>query len=96
MGKLGAGELNFSSDIDLIFVFPEPGQTDGDRSISNDEFFTKLCREFIKLFSMGNATHFYRVDTRLWPFGDSGPLVMDANAFEYYYQSRAGSGNAMP
>jgi glutamate-ammonia-ligase adenylyltransferase len=88
MGKLGAGELNFSSDIDLIFVFPDPGQTDGDRSISNDEFFTKLCREFIKLFSMGNATHFYRVDTRLRPFGDSGPLVMDANAFEYYYQSQ--------
>nr|WP_320190479.1 bifunctional [glutamate--ammonia ligase]-adenylyl-L-tyrosine phosphorylase/[glutamate--ammonia-ligase] adenylyltransferase [uncultured Desulfobacter sp.] len=88
MGKLGAGELNFSSDIDLIFVFPNPGQTDGDRSISNDEFFTKLCREFIKLFSMDNGTHFYRVDTRLRPFGDSGPLVMDANAFEYYYQSQ--------
>ncbi|MCG8617519.1 MAG: bifunctional [glutamate--ammonia ligase]-adenylyl-L-tyrosine phosphorylase/[glutamate--ammonia-ligase] adenylyltransferase [Desulfobacterales bacterium] len=88
MGKLGAGELNFSSDIDLIFVFPNPGQTDGDRSISNDEFFTKLCREFIRLFSMDNGTHFYRVDTRLRPFGDSGPLVMDANAFEYYYQSQ--------
>jgi len=88
MGKLGAGELNFSSDIDLIFVFPETGQTDGDRSISNDEFFTKLCREFIKLFSMENGTHFYRVDTRLRPFGDSGPLVMDASAFEHYYQSQ--------
>nr|WP_320016258.1 bifunctional [glutamate--ammonia ligase]-adenylyl-L-tyrosine phosphorylase/[glutamate--ammonia-ligase] adenylyltransferase [uncultured Desulfobacter sp.] len=88
MGKLGAGELNFSSDIDLIFVYPHSGQTDGDRSISNDEFFTKLCREFIKLFSMGNGTHFYRVDTRLRPFGDSGPLVMDAEAFEHYYQSQ--------
>ncbi|NDY74366.1 bifunctional [glutamate--ammonia ligase]-adenylyl-L-tyrosine phosphorylase/[glutamate--ammonia-ligase] adenylyltransferase [Desulfobacter hydrogenophilus] len=88
MGKLGAGELNFSSDIDLIFVYPDSGQTDGDRSISNDEFFTKLCREFIKLFSMGNGTHFYRVDTRLRPFGDSGPLVMDASAFEHYYQSQ--------
>ncbi len=88
MGKLGAGELNFSSDIDLIFVFPKTGQTDGDRSISNDEFFTKLCREFIKLFSMDNGTHFYRVDTRLRPFGESGPLVMDADAFEHYYQSQ--------
>jgi glutamate-ammonia-ligase adenylyltransferase len=88
MGKLGAGELNFSSDIDLIFVYPDSGQTDGDRSISNDEFFTKLCREFIKLFSMGNGTHFYRVDTRLRPFGDSGPLVMNAEAFEHYYQSQ--------
>ena len=88
MGKLGAGELNFSSDIDLIFVFPDAGQTDGDRSISNDEFFTKLCREFIKLFSMEHSSHFYRVDTRLRPFGDSGPLVMDAEAFEHYYQSQ--------
>ena len=88
MGKLGAGELNFSSDIDLIFVYPDSGQTDGDRSISNDEFFTKLCREFIKLFSISNGTHFYRVDTRLRPFGDSGPLVMDASAFEHYYQSQ--------
>ena len=88
MGKLGAGELNFSSDIDLIFVYPDSGQTDGERSISNDEFFIKLCREFIKLFSMGNGTHFYRVDTRLRPFGDSGPLVMDASAFEHYYQSQ--------
>jgi len=88
MGKLGAGELNFSSDIDLIFVYPNSGQTDGDRSISNDEFFTKLCREFIKLFSMDNGIHFYRVDTRLRPFGDSGPLVMDAEAFEHYYQSQ--------
>jgi len=88
MGKLGAGELNFSSDIDLIFVYPDSGQTDGERSISNDEFFIKLCREFIKLFSMGNSTHFYRVDTRLRPFGDSGPLVMDSSAFEHYYQSQ--------
>ncbi|WP_321494695.1 bifunctional [glutamate--ammonia ligase]-adenylyl-L-tyrosine phosphorylase/[glutamate--ammonia-ligase] adenylyltransferase [uncultured Desulfobacter sp.] len=88
MGKLGAGELNFSSDIDLIFVYPESGQTDGERSISNDEFFTKLCREFIKLFSTEHGTHFYRVDTRLRPFGDSGPLVMDADAFEHYYQSQ--------
>ncbi|WP_289019865.1 bifunctional [glutamate--ammonia ligase]-adenylyl-L-tyrosine phosphorylase/[glutamate--ammonia-ligase] adenylyltransferase [Desulfobacter postgatei] len=88
MGKLGAGELNFSSDIDLIFVYPNSGQTDGERSISNDEFFTKLCREFIKLFSMDNGTHFYRVDTRLRPFGENGPLVMDAEAFEHYYQSQ--------
>ena len=88
MGKLGAGELNFSSDIDLIFVYPDSGQTDGERSISNDEFFIKLCREFIKLFSMGNSTHFYRVDARLRPFGDNGPLVMDSSAFEHYYQSQ--------
>lgn len=88
MGKLGAGELNFSSDIDLIFVFPEEGYTTGEKPISNDEFFTKLCREFIKLFTMGNGVHFFRVDTRLRPFGDSGPLVMSAEAFEHYYQAQ--------
>ncbi|MDD9302316.1 MAG: bifunctional [glutamate--ammonia ligase]-adenylyl-L-tyrosine phosphorylase/[glutamate--ammonia-ligase] adenylyltransferase [Desulfobacter sp.] len=88
MGKLGAGELNFSSDIDLIFAYPEQGYTTGESSISNDEFFTKLCREFLKLFAMGSGTHFYRVDTRLRPFGENGPLVMNSAAFEQYYQSQ--------
>ncbi len=89
MGKLGAKELNFSSDIDLIFVYPEEGYTTGDTPTSNDEFFTKLCREFIKLFSPGNGGHFYRVDTRLRPFGDSGSLVMSAAAFEHYFYLKA-------
>jgi len=88
MGKLGARELNFSSDIDLIFVYPEEGYTNGENPISNDEFFTKLCRRFLKLFTMGNGINFYRVDTRLRPFGDSGPLVMSAAAFEDYYQAQ--------
>ena len=88
MGKLGAGELNFSSDIDLIFVFPEEGYTNGDNPVSNDEFFTKLCREFIRLFAAGSGIHFYRVDTRLRPFGDSGPLVMSAASFEHYYEAQ--------
>jgi len=88
MGKLGAGELNFSSDIDLIFVFSEEGYTNAKSPISNDEFFTRLCREFLKLFSPAGGNHFYRVDTRLRPFGDSGPLVMSAAGFEHYYQSQ--------
>lgn len=87
MGKLGAGELNFSSDIDLIFVYPEDGNTIlNDRvCTSNEDFFTRLCKRFIALFKSGNGFHFYRVDTRLRPFGDSGPLVMSADAFENYY-----------
>lgn len=88
MGKLGAWELNFSSDIDLIFVYPEDGYTTGESPISNNEFFTKLCRAFLKLFTPETGTHFYRVDTRLRPFGDSGPLVMSAAAFEDYYQAQ--------
>ncbi len=89
MGKLGAKELNFSSDIDLIFVYPETGFTNGDNSISNEEFFTKVCRQFLKFFSPGShELNFYRVDTRLRPYGDGGPLVMSASAFEEYYQAQ--------
>lgn len=73
MGKLGAGELNFSSDIDLIFVYPKEGYTSGDSPITNDEFFTRLCRAFIKLFKADAGAHFYRVDTRLRPLGTAAP-----------------------
>lgn len=89
MGKLGARELNFSSDIDLIFVYPEEGLTSGEKAISNGEFFTKVCRNFTKFFSAGShANNFYRVDTRLRPFGDGGPIVMSSQAFEEYYQAQ--------
>ncbi|MCK5837417.1 MAG: bifunctional [glutamate--ammonia ligase]-adenylyl-L-tyrosine phosphorylase/[glutamate--ammonia-ligase] adenylyltransferase, partial [Desulfobacula sp.] len=89
MGKLGAEELNFSSDIDLIFVYPGDGYTNGNHTISNEEFFTKVCRKFLKFFSAGShGIHFYRIDTRLRPYGDGGPLVMCGSAFEDYYQAQ--------
>ncbi len=89
MGKLGARELNFSSDIDLIFVYPKEGYTNGKNLISNEEFFTKVCRNFLKLFSAtSHEINFYRVDTRLRPYGDGGPLVMSSSAFEEYYQAQ--------
>ncbi|NOX32586.1 MAG: bifunctional [glutamate--ammonia ligase]-adenylyl-L-tyrosine phosphorylase/[glutamate--ammonia-ligase] adenylyltransferase [Deltaproteobacteria bacterium] len=89
MGKLGAGELNFSSDIDLIFAYPEKGYTNGEKIISNEEFFTKVCRRFLKFFSPGShEINFYRIDTRLRPFGDGGPLVMSCSAIEEYYQAQ--------
>lgn len=89
MGKLGAGELNFSSDIDLIFVYPKEGYTNGETIISNEEFFTKVCRRFLKFFSAGShEINFYRIDTRLRPFGDGGPLVMSHMAFVEYYQAQ--------
>jgi glutamate-ammonia-ligase adenylyltransferase len=87
MGKLGGAELNFSSDIDLIFLFPEAGETDGRRAISNDEFFTRLARQLIRLLDAVTPEGFvYRVDTRLRPFGDSGALVASFAAFENYLQ----------
>jgi glutamate-ammonia-ligase adenylyltransferase len=85
MGKLGGGELNVSSDIDLIFVYPEDGATDGARSLSNHEFFTRLGRRLIGLINEHTADGFvFRVDMRLRPYGDSGPLVMSFAALEEY------------
>jgi [glutamine synthetase] adenylyltransferase / [glutamine synthetase]-adenylyl-L-tyrosine phosphorylase len=90
MGKLGAAELNFSSDIDLVFAFAEKGQTrGGKRSIANIEFFTRLCRSLIKTIGQNTAEGFvFRVDTRLRPDGDNGPLVLSFDAMEDYYQSQ--------
>ena len=90
MGKLGGEELNFSSDIDLIFTYPENGETQGARrSIANAQFFTRLGQRLIKLLDQQTVDGFcYRVDMRLRPFGDSGPLVMSFAALEDYYQEQ--------
>lgn len=85
MGKLGGGELNVSSDIDLIFVYPEDGETDGTRSLSNHEFFNRLGRKVIALINDHTADGYvFRVDMRLRPYGDSGPLTMSFAALEEY------------
>ena len=85
MGKLGGGELNFSSDVDLVMLFPEAGETDGARSIANEEFFTRLGQGIIRLLETPTHDGFVlRVDMRLRPFGDSGPLVSSFAAFEDY------------
>ncbi len=76
MGKLGGRELNFSSDVDLVLLFPEHGETDGPRPIANEEFFTRLGQGLIRLLETATHDGFtLRVDMRLRPFGDSGPLV---------------------
>src|SRR6516164_3160561 len=85
MGKLGGGELNFSSDVDLVLLFPEHGETDGPLRISNEEFFTRLGQALVRLLQTATAEGFVlRVDLRLRPFGDSGPLVSSFAAFEDY------------
>jgi glutamate-ammonia-ligase adenylyltransferase len=87
MGKLGGGELNFSSDIDLIFCFPSSGETDGARSEPNEQYFTRLVRRVVHLLDTPTEDGFaYRTDVRLRPFGDSGPLVLSFAAMEQYYQ----------
>ena len=90
MGKLGGGELNFSSDIDLIFTYPGNGETQGGRrSCEHQQFFTKLGQKLIAALHQVTADGFvYRVDMRLRPFGDSGPLVLSFAAMEDYYQEQ--------
>lgn len=87
MGKLGGSELNFSSDIDLIFAFDSTGESDGPRPLSNEQYFSRLGQKLIRVLDEVTADGFvYRVDMRLRPFGDSGPLVMTLNGVESYYE----------
>jgi glutamate-ammonia-ligase adenylyltransferase len=86
MGKLGGRELNVSSDIDLIFVYAEDGETDGAQRISNFDFFTRLGRSLIgALAEVTGDGQVFRVDMRLRPNGDSGPLVASFDMLENYF-----------
>jgi glutamate-ammonia-ligase adenylyltransferase len=88
MGKLGGRELNFSSDVDLVFLYTGNGDTDGRRNISNEQYFRLLAQRVVNLLAKQTADGFvYRVDTRLRPFGDSGPLAVSLPAFEGYLLS---------
>jgi len=85
MGKLGGSELNFSSDIDLIFLYSGDGETDGPRKLSAHEYFTRFSQQVVTLLDEVTQDGFvYRVDTRLRPFGDSGPPVVSFAALENY------------
>ncbi len=90
MGKLGARELNVSSDIDLIFSYPDKGTTDGEQKpTSNQEFFIKLGQKLIGALDRSTVEGFvFRVDMRLRPYGESGALVHNFSALEEYYQDQ--------
>lgn len=90
MGKLGAHELNLSSDIDLIFGYPEGGETEGARrALDNQEFFTRLGQRLIRALDAITVDGFvFRTDMRLRPYGSSGALVFSFNALEQYYQDQ--------
>ena len=88
MGKLGGCELNVSSDVDLIFAYEQAGATDGEKSISNQDFFTRLGKKLIAALDEITADGFvFRVDMRLRPFGSEGALVCNLDALEDYYQN---------
>jgi glutamate-ammonia-ligase adenylyltransferase len=103
MGKLGGRELNVSSDVDFIFVYPEAGETDGEtptgpgKRIDNFDFFTRLGRKVIELLADVTGDGFvFRVDMRLRPNGDSGPLACSFDMLENYFVTQAGNGSATP
>ncbi len=90
MGKLGAYELNYSSDIDLIFAYAEDGVLPDRKETSYGEFFTKLCRNLVKVLDEITVDGFvFRTDIRLRPYGDSGPIIMTFDGMENYYQTQA-------
>ena len=87
MGKLGAYELNFSSDVDLVLLYPEDGASAGDYGIEYAEFFLRVAQRMVPWLTARSVDGFvYRVDLRLRPFGDSGPLALSFAAFEHYLQ----------
>ncbi|MEM8815606.1 MAG: bifunctional [glutamate--ammonia ligase]-adenylyl-L-tyrosine phosphorylase/[glutamate--ammonia-ligase] adenylyltransferase [Pseudomonadota bacterium] len=87
MGKLGGDELNFSSDIDLIFLYSRNGESTGKKAVSAETWFTRLSQQLVSLLDEVTGDGFvFRVDTRLRPFGDSGPPVTSFAALEDYLQ----------
>ncbi|WP_299453774.1 bifunctional [glutamate--ammonia ligase]-adenylyl-L-tyrosine phosphorylase/[glutamate--ammonia-ligase] adenylyltransferase [uncultured Pigmentiphaga sp.] len=89
MGKLGGEELNVSSDIDLVMLYGDEGETDGRRPISHHEFYGRLTRRMMPVISEIDADgHVFRTDLRLRPDGDAGPLAWSLDAFENYLISQ--------
>ena len=90
LGKLGGRELNVSSDVDLVFIFAGEGETEGPRPVSHAQFFAAVGRGIIALLSELDADGYaFRVDMRLRPFGDSGPLVHSLSSLEDYFIGHA-------
>jgi len=90
MGKLGGGDLNYHSDLDIIFVYDHQGTTDGDKQISNHEYFAKLAQKVISILTMQTREGYvYKIDTRLRPSGNAGPLVTSLESFLDYHRKEA-------
>jgi [glutamine synthetase] adenylyltransferase / [glutamine synthetase]-adenylyl-L-tyrosine phosphorylase len=90
MGKLGGGELNYHSDLDIIFVYDRQGFTNGAKQISNHEYFAKLAQKIISILSLQTREGYvYKIDTRLRPSGNAGPLVTSLDSFLDYHNKEA-------
>jgi len=87
LGKLGGSELNFSSDIDLVLAYDEPGSSDGARALDAEVWYARLCQHLISLLAdREREGYVYRVDLRLRPFGNAGRVALSFTAMEQYYQ----------
>ena len=86
MGKLGGFELNYHSDLDIIYIYDGQGMTDGEKSITNREYFAKLGQKIIMILtSQTREGYVYKIDTRLRPSGNAGPLVASLESFQGYH-----------
>jgi glutamate-ammonia-ligase adenylyltransferase len=87
LGKLGGGELNFSSDVDLVYAYAQPGESDGARALAAEDYFARLGQQLAKLLDEVTADGFcHRVDLRLRPFGSAGRIALPFAAMESYFQ----------
>ena len=87
LGKLGGGELNFSSDVDLVYAYEREGESDGPRVLAAPDYFARLGQQLAKLLDEVTGDGFcHRVDLRLRPFGNAGRLALSFNAMESYFQ----------
>jgi glutamate-ammonia-ligase adenylyltransferase len=90
MGKMGGGELNYHSDLDIIYIYDRQGETNGERRISNHEYFAKLGQKIISILTTQTCEGFvYKIDTRLRPSGNAGPLVTSLDSFRNYHRDEA-------
>jgi [glutamine synthetase] adenylyltransferase / [glutamine synthetase]-adenylyl-L-tyrosine phosphorylase len=87
MGKLGGGELNFSSDVDLVYAYAHGGESDGPRSLAAEDYFARLGQALAKLLDETTSEGFcHRVDLRLRPYGNAGRVALSFAALEQYFQ----------
>ncbi|MCD0245639.1 bifunctional [glutamate--ammonia ligase]-adenylyl-L-tyrosine phosphorylase/[glutamate--ammonia-ligase] adenylyltransferase [Xanthomonas melonis] len=87
LGKLGGGELNFSSDVDLVYAYPQGGTSDGPRPLAAEEYFARLGQQLAKLLDETTADGFsHRVDLRLRPFGSAGRVALSFTGMDQYFQ----------
>jgi glutamate-ammonia-ligase adenylyltransferase len=90
MGKMGGNELNYHSDLDIIYIYDRQGTTDGERQITNHEYFAKLGQKIISILTTQTREGYvYKIDTRLRPSGNAGPLVTSLDSFKDYHRREA-------